>query len=87
MNKQKVARMVLLVVLVAFLLSVMVGPAYAAKADSDTAKAGDKKISAKKGLEALEQDPKEEEAEGATGVQKMIGFGSIVVMIIVVRYL
>ena len=87
MDMHKAAKLLLLVVVLAFLLSIMAGPVFAADSgkDSETAKAGDKSLSVKKGLDVLEGDPKKKE-QGVTTTQKIIGFGSLVVMIIVVKF-
>lgn len=85
MDISKAVRVVFLLVLVAVLISIVAGSAYAAGAEDDQMKKGDSKISMKKGLEALDQDPKKK-VDGATKLQKIIGLGSLVVMIIVVKF-
>jgi len=85
MNMRKTTKVIFLLALVSFLICLISGPA--AAADGSAGKSADKKLSSKHELEALEQDPEAEEADGTTPFQKIVGFGSIVVMIIVVKFL
>lgn len=82
MDSKKFVKAVLLCVMVAVMISLLVDQAEAAGNLG-----GDKDLSTKRGMEVFDTEKKVDSTKAPNRLQKTVGFGSIFVMIAVVKWL
>ena len=85
MDTRRLALMVALCVVVCMVICLVAQQAHAAP--KATGKGGDREMATKKGFGALEGGPKKDDPNKPGKLQMVIGFGSIFVMIAVMKWL